>query len=305
MRRHVQFAPAAVYASARDQERRREMTGRLQNNLVERVLERLGFASQPEATPAGLADLYGAWCRRVPFDNIRKLIHVRAGNSATLPGDTPNEFFEAWLAHGTGATCWAGNGALCNLLVSIGFDARRAAATMMVAPDIPPNHGSVVVHFGDERYVVDASMLFVQPLPLRPGARIDHPAWGIDARMVDGHFTIRWNALLRADLLDCRFNLYDVAPAQFSAYHEATRAWSPFNFNLNLNLVRGDGRIGAAAGNRVAIDGRGRIVRTPIDRDARKVFLVDEVGIHEEIVDLLPEDVEMAPPPDSRTAARS
>jgi len=53
---------------------------------------------------AGLADLYGAWCRRVPFDNIRKLIHVRADNPAALPGDAPNAFFEAWLAHGTGAT---------------------------------------------------------------------------------------------------------------------------------------------------------------------------------------------------------
>ena len=89
------------------------MTSTLDTALVERVLDRLGLTSKPEVSLAGLADLYGAWCRKVPFDNIRKLIHVRAGNSATLPGRTPNEFFEAWLAHGTGATCWAGNGALC------------------------------------------------------------------------------------------------------------------------------------------------------------------------------------------------
>jgi hypothetical protein len=58
---------------------------------------------------------------------------------------------------------------------------------------------------------------------------------GVDARFGDGYFTIRWNALQRPELLDCRYNLYDVAAADFSNFHEATRAWSPFNFNLNLN----------------------------------------------------------------------
>ncbi len=275
----------------------------LKNELVERVLDGLGFAAPPDVSLAGLTDLYDAWCRRIPFDNIRKLIHVRSANSAVLPGDRPDEFFEAWLAHGTGATCWAANGALCELLVSIGHDARRAAATMMVAPDIPPNHGSVIVQLDGQRYVVDASMLFVEPLPLRAGAKVDHPAWGVDARTVDGHFTIRWNALQRPDLLDCRYNVYDATAAQFSAFHEATRAWSPFNFNLNLNLVRNDGRIGAAGGQRVAIDARGQVARTPLTDAERKVFLIDEVGISEEIVELLPGDVDIPPPPHSRTAA--
>ena len=281
------------------------MTGKLDNELVERVLERLDLSSRPEVSLAGLADLYSAWCRRVPFDNVRKLIHVRAGDPATLPGDVPNEFFEAWLAHGTGATCWAGNGALCELLTTLGFDARRAAATMMVAPGIPPNHGSVVVHLGDESYVADASILFVEPLPMHAGARVPHPAWGVDARLVDDAFTIRWNALQRPDPLDCRFNLFDLGAADFSRFHEATRTWSPFNFNLSLNIVRGDGRIGAGLGHRVAVDASGNVTRTPFEGDMRKRLLVDEVGISEEIADLLPEDLPMPPPPGSRTAERS
>lgn len=279
------------------------MTSNLDTELVERVLDRLGLSSRPEVSLAGLADLYGAWCRRVPFDNIRKLIHVRADNPAALPGDAPNAFFEAWLAHGTGATCWAGNGALCELLTTLGFDARRAAATMMVAPGIPPNHGSVVVHLGDERYVTDASILFVEPLPMHDGARVPHPAWGVDARFVDDAYTIRWNALQRPDPLDCRFNLFDLRAADFSRFHEATRTWSPFNFNLNLNLVRGDGRIGAGLGNRIVVDANGKATGTPLAGEARKRFLVDEVGISEEVADLLPEDVPMPPPPGSRTAA--
>src|SRR5262249_35478758 len=162
-------------------------------------LARLGLSRRPAVSLAALADLYDRWCRGVPFDNIRKLIHVRAGDPRPLPGDEPNEFFEAWLRHGTGATCWAGNGALCGLLVALGYDARRAVATMMVAAGIPPNHGSVVVHLDGERYVVDASMLFVDPLPMRAGARVAHRAWCVEAFDVDGHFTIRWNAMLRPD----------------------------------------------------------------------------------------------------------
>ena len=274
----------------------------LGNDLVERVLEHLGLQRRPDVSLPGLANLYERWSRRVPFDNIRKLIHVRAGDPRPLPGDRPNEFFEAWLRHGTGATCWAGNGALCELLVALGFDARRAAATMMVAPDIPPNHGSVVVHLDGERYVVDASMLFVEPLRLRAGARIAQRAWGVEAFDIDGHFTIRWNPLLRPDLLDCRYNRYDVSAAQFSAFHEATRAWSPFNFGLSLNLVRGDGRIGAALDHRVTVDASGAVTRTPFTADARMRFLIDEVGISEATVAQIPADIPMPPPPGSRSA---
>jgi len=41
------------------------------------------------------------------MDNVRKLIHLRANDPAPLPGDTPEDFFGAWLVHGAGGTCWA------------------------------------------------------------------------------------------------------------------------------------------------------------------------------------------------------
>ena len=264
-----------------------------------------GLSSRPEVSLAGLADLYGAWCRRVPFDNIRKLIHVRAGNPATLPGDAPNEFFEAWLAHGTGATCWAGNGALCELLTTLGFDARRAAATMMVAPGIPPNHGSVVVHFGDGRYVTDASILFVEPLPMREGARVAAPGVGrrcaVRRRCIHDPLECRCSAPTRSTAATTSTTS---RPPTSAASTKRRATWSPFNFNLNLNVVRGDGRIGAGLGNRIVVDANGNVHGTPLAGEARKRFLVDEVGISEEIADLLPEDVPMPPPPGSRTAER-
>jgi N-hydroxyarylamine O-acetyltransferase len=276
---------------------------RLSRELVERVLTKLGFSRAPAVDLPGLSALYDAWCRSVPFDNIRKLIHVRSANPAVLPGDDPTEFFEAWLAHGTGATCWAGNGALTELLLAVGFDAERAVATMMVAPNLPPNHGSVAVRLDGERYLVDASILHVDPLPMRPGT-IEHPAWGVAARNDDGFFTVAWRALQLEAPLDCRVNRVGATVEEFRAFHEATRTWSPFNFELHFRKVVGAGVIGAALGQKLHIGADGSVVRVPITGQERMQFLVDECGISEEVASRVPPDMKTPPPPGSRSARR-
>ena len=45
--------------------------------LLERVLSKLGLSEPPSPTLEGLRTLYPAWCRKVPFDNIRQLMHRR------------------------------------------------------------------------------------------------------------------------------------------------------------------------------------------------------------------------------------
>ena len=93
--------------------------------LLERVLTGLGIAARPEPTWHGLNNsmLPGAPGYR---STMRKLIHLRSGERGALPGDTPAEFFEAWLRHGTGGTCWAGNGALARA-AGAGFRGRARA----------------------------------------------------------------------------------------------------------------------------------------------------------------------------------
>ncbi len=280
------------------------MTGRavLPEGLIERVLSRLDMPAYPERSPRGLEAFYRAWCRHVPFDNVRKLIAVRRLQPGPLPGNDPAEFLEAFLAHGVGGTCWAGNGALCAILNGLGFDARRAVATMVVAPSLPPNHGSVAVRFEGQTYLVDASIMHSKPLLVREGqpSRIDHPAWGVIGHWVDGAFTVRWRPLERGAGLDCRIDEWSVDGARFEAQHEATRTWSPFNFALMFNVIRGDGRFGMGGGMRIAIDSSGREVRSAIGD--RIGFLVDELGISEALASRVPDDVTMPPPPGSRTA---
>ena len=52
-------------------------TEALSPDLLERVLSRLGLSATPAPDLNGLKTVYAAWCRGVPFDNIRKLIHVQ------------------------------------------------------------------------------------------------------------------------------------------------------------------------------------------------------------------------------------
>ena len=279
-------------------------TEELSIDLLERVLAKLGLSSRPAPTLDGLQTLYAAWCRKVPFDNVRKLIHIHNHDPGPLPGDDATDFFEAWLTYGTGATCWAGNGALYTLLVSLGFHASRGMGTMLVAPHIPPNHGTVLVACDEMRYVVDASILHGEPLRLDTDmpTGIMHPAWGVQCSMRDGHWYIRTRPAHMLDGLDCRLDHLHVTQETFRERHEQTRPWSPFNYELYTRLICGEAVVSTTGGQRVELNGTGGVVRRHLEGDDRIRLLVDELGMQEEIVQRLPLDTPTPPPPWSRTA---
>jgi arylamine N-acetyltransferase len=279
-------------------------TEELSIDLLERVLTRLGLSDRPAPTFDGLQTLYAAWCRKVPFDNVRKLIHIHKHDPGPLPGDDATDFFEAWLTYGTGATCWAGNGALYTLLVSLGFHSSRGMGTMLVAPHIPPNHGTVLVAYDEARYVVDASMLHSEPLRLdtdRPTG-VTHPAWGVQCSTRDGYWYIRWHPAHMLDGLDCRLDHLHVTREIFRERHEQTRPWSPFNYELYARLICGEAVVSTTGGQRVELNSGGGVVHRRLEGDDRIRLLVDELGMKEEIVQQLPLDTPTPPPPWSRTA---
>jgi len=271
------------------------------------VLMQLGLSEPPAPTLDGLQTLYAAWCRKVPFDNVRKLIHTHQRDPRPLPGDEATDFFEAWLAYGTGGTCWAGNGALYTLLVTLGFEASRGRGTMLVAPNIPPNHGTVLVTHEGTRYVVDASILHSAPLCLDASTTtsVVHPAWGVQCRQREGYWHIRWRPIHLPDGLDCRIDQLQVSRETFRESHEQTRPWSPFNYELYARLLCGDTVVGIAGGQRIVLDNTGGVSRTPLDSNERLRLLIDELGMHEDIVHCLPPDTPTPPPPGSRTAQQN
>jgi N-hydroxyarylamine O-acetyltransferase len=261
--------------------------------LTDAVVARLGLPARPDPDLPGLAAVYAAWCSRVPFDNVRKRIHLTASDPGPLPGHDAADFFGPWLRHGTGGTCWAGNGALCDLLTALGFDAGRGIATMMAAPDLPPNHGTVAVDLDGGRYLVDASILHGAPLLLRrEPTGVEHPAWGVRATPLEGgRWVVTWPSLHRPEGFDCRIERFGATADEFRALYEPTRERSGFNTALYVRL-NGDGTaFGAIGERRIEIAGPGDVTERTVAGEDRIRFLVEEVGIDEETARRLPPDL--------------
>lgn len=261
--------------------------------LLERVLRRLdpaGAGGRPNPDFAALRHVYAAWCRQVPFDNVRKMIHIAEGRRGPLPGSTAEDFFQAWLEHGTGGTCWAGNGALHDLLAALRFPVRRAAATMLPRPEVmSPNHGSVVVTLDGERWIVDASILSGEPIRI---SETDEPPAGDLPRLEwrDGKPNVIWRTPGSPDGFPCRFDRLGVSADEWDALHQRTVDGGPFNTALSVRVQRGSTSIGFALGGRYAFDAEGALSIEDRDRAGRDRFLVEELGISESLVARLPDD---------------
>jgi len=273
-------------------------------SLQERVLTRLGFARSLPPTLENLRAIYAAWCRKVPFDNVRKLIHVRAGNPGPLPGSTPNDFLEAWLKHGTGGTCWAGAGAFHALLAALGFNVMRGVGTMLVTPSVPPNHGTVLVTFDEDRFLVDCSILHGEPLRLTEHAetRVEHSAWGVRCSKRDQHWYLDWRPLHKLNGFECRLEYFGATQSEFQNFYERTRGWSPFNYEVTARLNRDDRVVGLAFGKAVSLEADGSVCEAAVTHSERIRILIADFGMSEEIAHQLPEDTPTPPPPNSRTA---
>jgi N-hydroxyarylamine O-acetyltransferase len=267
--------------------------------LLERVLVKLGFSEIPDPNLTTLTVLYGAWCRKVPFDNVRKLIHVRRRDGAPLPGFTAEDFFEGWLRWGTGGTCWAGAGAFHALVEAIGFAAERGVATMLVAPDLPPNHGTVRVTLEGERYLLDCSILHGEPLRLVEGETTEcvHPAWGVRCEWREGRAHLSWRPLHKVDGFECRLEYFGAQREDFETFHERTRAWSPFNYEVSARRNVGEEVRGIGFGQAVLLRADGGVVRGPVDTAERNRRLIEDLGLSEEIVARIPADTPTPPPP--------
>ena len=256
--------------------------------LVDRVLARLGL-ERVRTDFDGLSRLYHAWCEAIPFDNIQKLIGLAEGRP--LPGATASAFFEDWLASNTGGTCWAGNGALHDLLQTLGFRTERVAATMLSAPDTPPsNHGSVLVHLDGERFITDASILSDVPLRLAPSTGLPRVELHGDT------FIVIWRTPRAPAGFPCRIDRIGLGAADFEDFHQRTAAWSPFNYALTARRNFDRSPVAFAAGKRFAFLPNDDIA---ITERPREQFLIDELHISPTLVARIPPDRETPPRPPS------
>lgn len=270
----------------------------LPDELVERILSRLSLTHRPTLDLVGLNALYAAWCGNVPFDNVRKRIWFASDQTTPLPGQDPTEFFENWLTHGTSGTCWPTSGAMYALLNSLGFDARRIAGSMIdpgETDSMADGHGSVLATVDGVDYLVDASILAFEALPLVPGVRSSagQGIHQIQAVPIADRFDVLWRSGLLRDA-PVRFRTdpgYDpVDQAFFLEGYERSKRSGPFNDALYICRRFPDSILTVGRRNRIAVAADGTVTVNKLDDAQRRMVLIDEFGLSEEITRQLPAD---------------
>lgn len=257
--------------------------GGLPPALQEQVLERLGFSDPPSLDQEGLGALYGAWCARVPFDNVRKMIVLRTRPDDPLPGADADEFFEHWLAHGTGGTCWPTSNALFELVHALGFEARRVAGSMHDLGVV--NHASVKVRIDGGEWLVDSSQLTNVPLPL--GDRVfvhDDAVFPAEVEPVDGTFVLWTHSPPNSTHLPCRLLVDPATRAAYVAGYDASRTRSPFNQRLYVRRNRPGELLVLAGKTRFSRTARGLGVRE-LEPDEICDALREDAGLSDALID--------------------
>ena len=272
--------------------------------LVERVLTKLGMRQRPELDLAGLNALYAAFCANVPFDNVQKRIWFASPQTTPLPGGDASEFFNNWLQHGTGGTCWPLNGAMYALARGLSFQARRIVGSVIVE-GYPQgaNHGSVVVALDGISYLVDAWMASFKVLPLISG-RPSSTGNGIhDISAVPtetGFEVISYPGFDRKHSLPFRTEPeYDpVDHAFFLDRFDKTKTVGFFNDVIFICRHFPESIVTMGRKSKFHLAADGTLTKTEPTEAERKRSLIEEFGISEEIVEKLPPNVPggVAPP---------
>ncbi|MBC8086765.1 MAG: arylamine N-acetyltransferase [Phycisphaerae bacterium] len=254
--------------------------------ISEKLRRRMADRLQLDRVPTdinGLFAVYGAWCRHVPFDNVRKLIALRTGDTGPLPGSDATDFMEHYLAHGTGGTCWSSSNALFELVSAYGFTARRIAGSMR---DLGvPGHGSVKVTVNDMDWMVDSSMLTMFPIPIRDELYVYRdPLFGVEVEPTEGSHLIWFNTPPYDDYFPCRLLMDNVTYEFYMERYEISRTLGPFNHHISIRYNRNGARTMLQGHTRHKTTEATGVVSTELTREELVTELRDAVGMSAQIV---------------------
>jgi len=260
----------------------------LRQDVYERLLERIGFEREPDPDLATLNAIYKFWSRDVGYDNVLKRIYIEEGHSGPFPVMDPSDFIENWMKHGTSGSCWPSSEALYGVLALAGYRPERTAGQMLECNDpMDPNHGAIIVHLDGKRMYVDPGVAAEQALELVPGKpnRTPSEAFGIWDEG-DGHVWWRPGHSRRA--IEVVMDLDKLSYEFFADRYEKTKEFSLFNTTLYVRRNRDDGILTYGRGNILRVDTQGELTAEPIDESEIPAFLIEQMGLSEEIVARVP-----------------
>lgn len=272
----------------------RQDSEKLPVNLFQKVMDRLSLGSMNNDYE-GLTALYKAWSRNVPFDNLQKRIGMSRQDSRLLPGGNGVEFFENFLNHGTGGTCWPTSEGLYTLLKSAGFDAVRSAGSMLdVGDNNQPNHGTVVVNVDKQTYLLDTTMLSEEPLLLieKEDTKTEHPIHGIRSDYSGEQLKVWWSPGHTLQYVAFQLEHEQVNHDFFLKRYEITRDGSLFNASLYFRINTDDGVLTIGRDKKMLKKEENGEVQFKVEdltAEERRNLLL-QLGVSEEVLNATPAD---------------
>jgi N-hydroxyarylamine O-acetyltransferase len=268
--------------------------GELPPFLVDRLLKSLSLAPSCPVSRESLADVYRAWCRGIPFDNVLRRIQISEGDWQSLRGSDPVEFAQGHVDHGIGGLCAPASGALAALLRALGFEAQTVLATIAENKGSDPDHATVVVKVEDEAFLLDTVILCERPLPLDMEGvfRIDDALHPIVLRRDGEGWLVNYASAMTRAPASCAVLDRPVNDRGRTALYRLTQG-SPvfrrFNSALYARTNEPDAVVVVYRTSHVIVR-KGRKIERQIDPDERRRLLVERFGMSPEIVARLPED---------------
>jgi arylamine N-acetyltransferase len=132
--------------------------------LLDRVLNRWGFARPESPTREALEALHQTYLEHVPFENATKLLKVARAGSTGGAMRGPVEFWEEHLRLGSGGTCFSSTAAYQFLLRYMGYSSRLLFCQLPASE--PEAHTALLVTLEEKSLLVDVGYALPAPVLL-------------------------------------------------------------------------------------------------------------------------------------------
>jgi len=228
-----------------------------------------------------LHELYNAWCDNIPFDNFWKRLQLAGAAFSNKDQMNPNNFFEIWLEHGLGGTCWTSTVAMYSLLQYLGFNVRYITGSM---GDMGmPNHGSLIVAFENgKEFIVDTSILNNNPIEI-VGNGVEHGVYPVQLVKDNNKKLLIFEHVTKREVMPCAIIDTNISEEALEQHYNVSIEMSLFNDCIYVRKNK-KGSIESIVGNTFYHKTASSIESKEISKDGISAVLVDTMGFSKEIV---------------------
>jgi len=253
----------------------------LSKHVADQVLIHLKLTTTIKSNKEGLEQVFNAWCQHIPFDNFWKRLGLMGQPFQDKNQMNPNHFFEIWMEHGLGGTCWVSTTAMYSLLDYLNFNVRYIVGSMGNMGMI--NHGSLIVTFEDgSEFLVDTSVLNNQPIEIS-GEGISDKTHPIQLTKDEKNTLLIFEHVTKREIMPCAIMPESISFNDVSKHYQVSTEMSLFNDCVYIrkndkNSVR------SIIGTTYYLKSASTIESEELSNEKISATLINVMGVSKEIV---------------------